>query len=219
MKRKITVHITGGEKELYLDKILDKPVLSTMLLKNATVYWWFKNIRKSIDVTVGTKTIAFEPGYWTFDMIAEFLAPHKVILKPIQHNAKCRVRSEAGDLKLGGLSKILGFDEKTITNKTWVTSDNVVDVNFNMRYITIACDLVNTSENSNTKGQRSKTLAVIPVTTEQSLFSSVTSLRGLDSDVIINNGRFNRILFNIGSNIGEYFKPSDVELLLELYVE
>lgn len=92
----------------------------------------------------------------------------------------------------------------------------MVDVNRGLKYININCDLVDTSGNIDTNGHRSYTLATLPIPSEQLLNSTVTNFKGINSSVTITNGRFNRLLFNVDTNINN---KVDMSLLLELYID
>ena len=71
--KKITVFIEDNKKDLYLDVSINKLGRSIMTLKNATIYWKYKNVITGINdhVMYGTTKITFEEGYWTFDMVKE----------------------------------------------------------------------------------------------------------------------------------------------------
>ena len=214
--------IEGNKKDLYLDACVVKKEMTTMILKNVTVFWKFKNITSNIDVTLGSgsseRDITFEEGYWTFDMIRAQFNSFSVSLEALRHNNKCRIKPDGDDLNLGKLGPLLGFPEnEVVSDGVWKTSPKVVDVNLGLRYINIDCDVINTTENSDTKGKRSYPLATIPVTTEQSLNGSVSVFRGIDSEVVINNGCFNRLVFVISSNIDKNVEVN-IETLLELYI-
>ena len=222
MKRKITVFIDNNKKELYLESCLVKPEISLMTLKNVTVYWKFKNITSETEVKFGAtgnaKKITFEEGYWPFEMIKERLGSDNVAVEALRHNNKYRIKPNGGSLNLGKLGPLLGFPEnQVILDGVWKVSPKVVDVNLGLRYINIDCDVINTTENSDTKGMRSYSLATIPVTTEQSLNGSVSLFRGIDSEVVINNGCYNRLVFEINSNIDKNVEVN-IDALLELYI-
>ena len=91
----------------------------------------------------------------------------------------------------------------------------IVIVNQGLKYVNINCDVINTSENCDTSGMRSYSLATLPVTTEQSLNGSVTIFKGINSEVVIDSGCHNRLVFYIDTNI---FKKVDVDALIELYI-
>ena len=78
------------------------------------------------------------------------------------------------------------------------------------------CSSVGTDRNFDRNGKRSKVIATLPVTTEQSLNSSVTHYRDLTSDVSVVSGDHNVFEFKVGTNLE---KEVDLRVMLELYLE
>ena len=194
---KINVFIENNEKELRFDTCIIKPAGSVMMLKNAAVYWNYKNsiTGKNDHVVHGTTKIPFEEGYWTFDMIEEKLGKQSIKLEANEHNNTCKIYSGSQNLNLKKFGKLLGFPENEIVNSgTWRTSPSVVDVNKGLRYVNIN---------------------VISIPSDQLLNLTVTQFKGINSSVKITNGQFNRILFNVDTNIED---KVDMSLLLELYI-
>ena len=215
---KINVFIENNEKELRFDTCIIKPAGSVMTLKNAAVYWNYKNVitGKNDHVMRGTTKIPFEEGYWTFDMIEGKLGKQSIKLEANEHNNTCKIYSESQNLNLKKFGKLLGFPENEIVNSgTWKTSPSVVDVNKGLRYVNINCNIINTAGNIDTNGHWSYTLATLPIPSDQLLNSTVTQFKGINSNVKITNGQFNRILFNVDTNIED---KVDMSLLLELYI-
>ena len=105
--RRITVFIQDNNQDLYLDKCVVKPKISTMILKNATIYWKYRNVitGENDEVTFGTgssaKKITFGEGYWPFEMIKERLEADNVVLEAVRHCNKCRIQPSGGSLNLG----------------------------------------------------------------------------------------------------------------------
>ena len=100
---KINVFIENNEKELRFDTcIIIKPAGSIMTLKNAAVYWNYKNVitGKNDYVMRGTTKIPFEEGYWTFDMIEEKLGKQSIKLEANEHNNTCKIYSGTQNLNL-----------------------------------------------------------------------------------------------------------------------
>ena len=197
---KINVFIENNEKELRFDTCIVKPAGSVMTLKNAAVYWNYKNViaGKNDHVMHGTTKIPFEEGYWTFDMIERKLGEQSVKLEANKHNNTCKIYSGSQNLNLKNFGKLLGFPENEIVNRgTWKTSPSVVDVNKGLRYVNIDCNIVDTEGNIDTDGHRSYALAMLPIPSDQLLNSTVTLFKRIDSSVKITNGQFNRILFNV----------------------
>ena len=133
-----------------------------------------------------------------------------------KHNNTCNVCSDGANLNLKKFATLLGFPEdEMLSDGTWKTSPNVVDVNRGLRYVNINCSIVDTSENSNTDGGRSQTLVLLPIPSDQTLNSTATFFKNINSKATINNGCFNRLIFDVNTNIEE---KVDMDLLLELYI-
>ena len=216
---RINVFIENNEKELRFDTCIVKSVGTVMTLKNAAVYWDYKNVitGKNDHVIHGTTKIPFEECYWTFDMIGEKLGEQSIKLRANKHNNTCKIYSGTQNLNLKKFGKLLGFPENEVVNSgTWKTSPSVVDVNKGLRYVNINCNIVNTAGNIDTDGHWSCVLAMLPIPSDQLLNSTVTRFKGIDSSVKITNGQFNRILFNVDTNIGD---KVDMSLALELYID
>ena len=216
--KKITVFIENNKKDLYLDVSVNKLGKSIMTLNNAAIYWKYKNVIAGDNdyVMYGAKKITFEEGYWTFNMMKEKLENENVKLEANKHNDTCKIRSNGENLNLKKFAPLLGFPEnKILSDGSWETSPKVVDVNRGLRYININCSIVDTSENFNTDGKRSQTMASIPIPTEQSLNSTVTFLKNINGKVKINNGCFNRLIFDVDTNIEN---KVDMDLLLEICI-
>ena len=216
--KKITVFIENNKKDLYLDVSINKLGRSIMTLNNVAIYWKYKNVIAGDNdyVMYGAKKITFEEGYWTFEMMKEKLEKGKVKLVANKHNDTCKIRSDGENLNLKKFAPLLGFPEnKVISDGSWETSPKVVDVNRGLRYINVNCSIVDTSENFNTDGNRSQTMASIPIPSDQSLNSTVTFLKNINGKVTINNGCFNRLIFDVHTNIE---RKVDMDLLLEIYI-
>ena len=215
---KIIVFIENNKKELRFDTCIIKPAGSIMTLKNASVYWNYKHVitGKNDHVMRGTTKITFEEGYWTSDMIEEKLGKQSIKLEANEHNNTCKIYSETQNLNLKKFGELLGFPENEIVNGgTWKTSPSVVEVNKGLRYVNVNCNIVNTSGNIDTDGHRSYALSTLPIPSDQILISTVTKFKGINSNVRITNGQFNRILFDVDTNIED---KVDMGLLLELYI-
>ena len=215
---KINVFIENNEKELRFDTCIVKPAGSVMTLKNAAVYWDYKNViaGKNDHVMHGTTRVSFGEGYWTFDRVERELGKQSVKLEAIEHNNTCRIYSETQNLNLKKFGELLGFPEnEVVSSGAWKTSPNVVDVNKGLRYVNINCNIVNTEGSIDTGGHWSCALATLPIPSDQLLNSTITQFKGIDSSVKITNGQFNRILFNVDTNIED---KVDMSLLLELYI-
>ena len=215
---KIIVFVENNRMELLLDTCIIKPQGAVMTLKNAAIYWDYKNVITGENdyIMHGTTKITFEEGYWTFDMIWERLKKQAIKLEDNEFNETCKIYSETQNLNLKNFGQLLGFPEnEIISSRTWKTSPNVVDVNKGLRYVNINCNVTDTFGNIDTNGHRSYTLASLPISSDQLLNSTVTKFKGINSSVAIINGQLNRLLFDVDTNINDKF---DMSLLLELYI-
>ena len=219
--KKLSLLLDSGKNEVYLDGFIRTRFNSKMKVRNAAVYWSFRNITKNfndtITLTATPKNVTFEEGYWTFHMMAERLAESDVKLDWNRYDNTCKIFSKDSDLNLKNLAPLLGFpNDKIIQVNTWTNCPSNVDVNLGLRYVTVECSSVDTDRNFDRKGKKSKVIATLPVTTEQSLNSSVTHYRDLTSEVAIVNGDHNVFEFKVGTNLQ---KEVDLKVVLELYLE
>ena len=178
---KINVFIENNKKELHFDNCIVKPAGSVMTLKNASIYWNYKNViaGKNDHVMRGTTKITFEEGYWTFDMIEEKLEEHSVKLVANRYNNTCKIYSESQNLNLKKFGKLLGFPEnEDLNGGTWKTLPSVVEVNKGLRYVNINCNIVNTEGNIDTDGHWSCALAALSTPSDQLLNSRLPHLKG-----------------------------------------
>ena len=103
-----------------------------------------------------------------------------------------------------------------IRANTWTNSPSNVDINLGMRYVTVECSSVDADRNFDRHGKRSKVIATLPVTSEQSLNSSVTFYDNVTSEVAVLNGDHNLFEFDVNTNVD---KKVDLRVMLELYLE
>lgn len=92
---KITVFIDGNKKYLYLDTCINKPNRSIMSLRNAAIYWRYRNVVTGVNdhIMRGTTKTLFEEGYWTFDMMRERLRTYTIKLEANRYNNTCKIYS------------------------------------------------------------------------------------------------------------------------------
>ena len=165
--------------------------------------WKFKNVFTNVNYLIKFITVpdhpatgvAFEEGYWTFNMIAEHLAESNITLERHIHDNRCSILSPK-KLNLYHFGPLLGFPKNTKTK-----SSSVVDINRGLQYITIGCNCVNTDRNFDTDGNPSRVFARIPVTTEQSLNESVTTYNNIHTSVSALNSDHSMFEFDVNTNI------------------
>ena len=173
-----------GKTNIFLRKCITTRYGEKIHVKNISVLWKYKNVRPNVNnliklITVPdhpATSVAFEEGYWTFNMIAEHLAESGIRLERHMLDNRCSILSSKKKLYLYHFGPLLGFPENAIIPKNTKTkSSSVVDINRGLEYITIGCNCVNIDRNFDTYGNPSRAFARIPVTTEQSLNESVTT--------------------------------------------
>ena len=218
---KLSLLLDSGKNEVYLDGFIRTRTNSKIKVRNVAVYWNFRNITKNfnntVTLTATSKNVTFEEGYWTFHMMVEKLAEGDVKLDRNRYDNTCLVFSNNSDVNLRSLGLMLGFPENTtVKTNTWMNSPSNIDVNLDLQYITIECSSVDTDRNFDRYGKRSKVIATLPVTTEQSLNSSVTHYWDLTSKVAVVNGDHNLFEFTVGTNVD---KKVNLKVMLELYLE
>ena len=167
-----------------------------MEVRNVAVYWNFRNIVKNfndtVTLTATPKDITFEEGYRTFHMMAKRLAESDVKLDRNRYDNTRKFFSKDTDVNLRSLGPMLGFPkDTTVTANTWSNSPSNVDVNLGLRYVTVESSSVDTDRNFDRRGKRSKVIATLSVTTEQSLNSSVTFYDNVTSEAAVVNGDHN----------------------------
>ena len=222
---KLVLSLDTGKTNIFLQKCITIQYREKIHVKNISVLWKYKNVRSNVNNLIKFITVpdhpatgvAFEEGYWTFNMIAERLAESGITLERHMHDNRCSILSPKKRLDLYHFGPLLGFEENTIIPKNTKTkSPSVVDINRGLEYITIGCNCVNTDRNFDTYGNPSRVFARIPVTTEQSLNESVTTYDNTHTYVSVLNGNQSTFEFDVNTNIG-----CDVGLtaMFELYIE
>ena len=149
-------------------------------------------------------------------MISERLSESNIQLKRNRYDNTCKIRSTK-QLNLLNFGPLLGFPVNTVKQaNTWTNSPSNVDVNLGLQYVTVGCDCVDTDRNFDSNGRRSKVITTIPITSEQSLNSSVTFYDNIHSEVSVLNGDHNMFEFDVSTNIGN---KVGLTIMFELYVE
>ena len=88
------------------------------------------------------------------------------------------------NLHLNEFAPLIGFPETEIlTSEVWERSPYPIDINRGLRYITIDCDVVNTSLNFDVNGKGSFTVSTLPVTSDQHLNGTTTFFKDIGSRV------------------------------------
>ena len=174
--KNISAFVKGGSGTLNFTK----PIAtygSLLGAKEITVFWKFKNITSAIDnrdFTVkktenGKETITnriLGEGYWDFEQIKKQLEAYKLILSANVYDNTCSIiNNTGGKVNLMKFGKLLGFPENyELAIGATKASPNPVDVNHGLEYLTVECDLVDSSKNFDLNGNESEILAFLPIT-------------------------------------------------------
>ena len=143
-------------------------------------------------------------------MISEKFGENGVQLERNRHDNSCKIFSKSGIVNLKNFAPLLGFPANAVVRaNAWKKSPPNVDVNLGLRYVTVDRNCVDTDKNFDSAGKRSKVIATVPVTSEQSLNSTVTFYEDIYSEVSVVNGDHENFEFNVDTNIGK-----DVNLTL-----
>ena len=226
--RNIAVFVTGGTKKL----VLDEPFLTghgtTIQLKQATVFWKFKNITtannkfEKVIPLKNNEEKTLGVGYWDFELIKERLEGEKIVLTANVYDNTCNVENNSGNtVNLKNFGELLGFPaDKNIedhqTHTTTYKSPKAVDVNSGLRYLTITCDLVNAFRNVDINGSVNTNIAYLPIPPGTRLNSTVSIFNENHPIVPVKEDIVTEMTFTINSNISI---PVDVDVLLNLVVD
>ena len=222
--KNISVYIQGGTETLKFEK----PIAtygSLLAAKEVTVFWNFKNITNELDngkfsIEKGTVTEekTLGEGYWDFQQLKERLDGEKLKLSMNVHDNTCSiVNNTGGKVSLKKFGKLLGFPEDHKLTAGASASPNPVDVNHGLRWLTVTCDLIDSTKNTDLKGNESDVLAFLPITPGTRLNSNcyvyerdAYAWRPAKNDVVA------EMKFTVKSNISE---KVDVDILMNIALE
>ena len=223
--RNITVFITGGTKKLELDEPFLTGHDTTIQLKRATVFWRFRNITTANNNNYFDKVVSdgaderktFDDGYWDFELIKKRLGEEKIELEASVHDNKCLLKNTNTEtINLKNLGKLLGFNvDTTIPNGRTPEAPHSVDVNLGLRYLTIACDLVNSFRNVDINGGVNRNIAYLPIPPGTRLNSTVSVYNENHPVVLTMEDIVTEMTFTVNSNITS---EVEVDVLLNLVV-
>ena len=223
--KNISVFIQGGTKTLKFTK----PIAtygSLLAAKEVTVFWNFKNITNVLDngkfsITTGsvTEEKTLGEGYWDFQQLKERLDGEKLKLSMNVHDNTCSiVNNTGGKVNLKKFGKLLGFSEDHKLSAGASASPNPVDVNHGLRWLTVTCDLIDSSKNTDLNGNQSEVLAFLPITPGSRLNSNcyvyerdAYAWRPAKNDVV------SEMKFTVKSNIPDV--KVDVDILMNIALE
>ena len=210
--RNVTVFVTGGTKKLELDEPFLTGHDTTIQLKRATVFWKFQNVTRANSNYYFDKQLSTTPssserktlddGYWDFELLKKRLGEEKIELDASVHDNKCLLKNtntETVDLK--NLGKLLGFNaDTTIPTGRTPEAPHSVDVNLGLRYLTIACDLVDSFRNVDINGGVDTNIAYLPIPPGTRLNSTVSMYEN-HPVVLTKEDIVTEMTFTLGSNI------------------
>ena len=222
--KNITVFIEGGTQTLKFEK----PIAtygSLLAAKEVTVFWNFKNITNTIDngkFSIITGSVTEEKtlgeGYWDFQQLKERLDGEKLKLSMNVHDNTCSiVNNTGGKVNLKKFGKLLGFPEDHKLSAGASASPNPVDVNHGLRWLTVTCDLIDSTKNTDLNGDQSDVLAFLPITPGTRLNSNCYSYeRDAYAWRPAKNAVVSEMKFTVKSNISE---KVDVDILMNIALE
>ena len=197
---KLSLNLKTGKHFVYLERFITTKYESKLRVKNICIFGEFKNVLKNANDKI--TGVTFGEGYWTFNMISKKLAESNIQLERNWYDNTCKIRSSR-QLNLLNFGLLLGFPVNTVIQaNTWTNSPSNADVKLGLRYVTVSCGCVDIDRNFDSKGRKSKVIATIPVTTEQSLNETVTFYDNIRSEVSVLNGDHNMLEFDVNTNVG-----------------
>ena len=212
------VYITDNNKIVNFDE--RQSGRYDMYLRNATIYWKFKNIIKGendeIRDNANAKVDTLSEGYHSFQDLQAIFKANSITLTPNYHDNTCSATATTKNIKLGNLGVLLGLGDKNLVLRTNIkkTGTKSVDVHHGLRYVKLSADIVDKSL-SNFEGQKSQVFATLPIDTSQRLFSSRTVYSDLNLKVpIVRN--FSSIEFSLSTNIDDTWPHVKMDALLDI---
>ena len=113
---KLMLSLDTGKTNIFLRKCITTRYEEKLYAKNIIVLWKFKNVLTNVNNLIKfimvpdhpATGVAFEQGYWTFNMIAEHLAESGITLERHMHDNRCSILSPK-KLNLYHFGPLLGF--------------------------------------------------------------------------------------------------------------
>jgi hypothetical protein len=133
------------------------------------------------------------------------------------HDNKCKVNNKnAETINLKNFGKLLGFNaDTTVASGQTPESPHPVDVNLGLRYLTIACDLVDSFRNVDINGGVDTNIAYLPIPPGTRLNSTVSVYNENHPVVLTKEDIVSEMTFSVDSNITNNV---EVDVLLNLVV-
>ena len=215
---RLQVYITDNKKVVNFDE--RQSGRYDMHLRNATIFWRFKNIVKGendeIRDSSNAKVDTISEGYHSFQDLQAILKANNITLVPNYFDNTCSATATTKNIKLGNLGVMLGLGDKNQVLRTNIKFNGTspVDVHHGLRYVNLSADVVDKSL-VNFEGKKSNIFATLPIDTSQRLFSARTVYSDLNLKVpIIRN--FSSIEFKLSTNIDNEWPHVKMDALLDI---
>ena len=212
---RLQVFVQNNERQMSFDT--RQSGRRDIILRNATILWKFKNIKKNFNDTItddsGTKLDILAEGYYSFEDLQKKFMSNNITLELNSYDNTCSITSTGNSVKLGNLGVMLGFvKDHTFTQNVESDGTSPVDVHHNLRFVKLSADIADKSDVC-LEGKRSQVFATLPVESQQRLFSTRTVYSDLDIriPIVIN---FRTINFSLGTNSD--WKYIEINALLDL---
>ena len=198
---------------------LDDPIIlnscSQMFIKSISIFWNYNNLNEDFHYThdmQGSNTkIKFKVLKTEFENVGN------IELEKVDYSGKCKIKSDK-ELNLETFGVILGFpSNKVISPNTLTESNNEVNINNNLEYVNISCNMIDKSKNF-VNGKRSDILIQIPITTQQTLKGSVSRIYPSSEDtkgVKLSNGIYNELKFKVEGNNSSSIRNVLLEIVIK----
>ena len=118
-----------------------------MYLRNATIFWKFKNIitdkNDQIRDSANAKVDTISEGYHSFQDLQAILKANNITLVPNYFDNTCSATATTKNIKLGNLGVMLGLGDKNQILKTNIkfSGTKPVDVHHGLRYVNLSADM------------------------------------------------------------------------------
>ena len=118
-----------------------------IILRNATIFWRFKNIKKNNNDTITdaleTRIDIISEGYHSFQDLQEIFKANNITMSSNFQDNTCSITPTVKNIKLGNLGMMLGFaEDHTFTKDVQSDGTNPVDVHHGLRYVKLRVMLV-----------------------------------------------------------------------------
>ena len=178
---RLQVFVQNNSKQISFDT--RQSARREIILRNATIFWRFKNIKKNYNDKIldslGAPVDVISEGYHSFQNLQEIFKVNNITLAPNFHDNTCSITPQK-TVKLDNLGVMLGFaKDATLTRGVKTDGTNPVNVHHNLRFVKLSADIVDKT-NVSFEGKRSQVFATLPVESQQRLFSTRTIYSDLD---------------------------------------